>query len=209
MYFLILSILAGIPVYFRRNSPLHLKIFPIFLLITLIVELVAGYMVSHNKHTTTLYNIYTIMLFGFYVWFLTHIIESKRAKNIYKIVLWIYLVFALFNIIFFQKSGTYNSITYAIGCLTIVALSVYYFYELFERKQFLDLKREPSFWVATGLLFFFACSFPLVTTVNFIQNIPDIIINSLQSIILLINIMLYSLFTIAFLCRIKIPKYIL
>ncbi len=209
MYFMMISILAGVTVYFQPNSPLHLKLFPLFLLLTLSLEFVAGYMVSHEMHTTILYNFFNIIQFGFFIYFSSNILFDFKAKSRGKVLLGSYLIFAVLNICFFQKIRTYNSITYAVGCLCVVALCVYYFFELFRLKKFVKLTHEPSFWIITGLLFYFSCSFPLLTTANFVQNIPEIIINSLQSLIQLMNILLYSLFTIAFLCRIKIRKYIL
>lgn len=209
MYFMMISILAGVTVYFQPNSPMHLKLFPLFLLLTFNLEFIAGYMVSHEMHTTILYNFFNIIQFGFFIYFSSNILFDIKAISRGKVLLGSYLIFAVLNICFFQKIKTYNSITYAIGCLCVVTLCVYYFYELFRLKKFVKLTHEPSFWITTGLLFYFSCSFPLLTTANFVQNIPEIIINSLQSLIQLMNILLYSLFTIAFLCRIKIRKYIL
>jgi len=209
MYFMVLSIVAGITIYFQPHSPLHLKLFPLFLLYTLMNEILAGYMVSRGEHTTLLYNIYDILEFNFYIYFFLCIVKNKKAKFFCKALLAFYFSFSLFNLLFFQGIGTYNSITYAAGCLSVVALCVYYFFELFKLKHFVNLAKEPSFWISAGLLFYFSCSFPLLTTANFIQNISEIIINSLQSLILLMNTLLYSLFTIAFLCRIRIQKYTL
>lgn len=208
MIFMSASILAGFYIFFQYATPLHLKLLPFFLVITLANELVAGYLVDHGNHTTILYNIYDIVHFAFYLYLLTNIIAGKKARSVCKKILIGYLVFVSANITLFQRIETYNSVTYAIGCLLIVALSIYYFYELFSLKHFVNLIHEPSFWISTGLLFYYSCSFPLFTLVNFMHNTPDIIIGTLQSLIQLMNILLYSLFTIAFLCRIRIRKYI-
>jgi hypothetical protein len=42
--------------------------------------------------------------------------------------------------------------------------------------------------------------------VNFMTTAPKIIINNLMTILMFINILSYLLFTIAFLCRIKIRR---
>lgn len=117
-----------------------------------------------------------------------------------------YFVFALFNLFFYQGLWNFNSISYAVGCLLVVSFAVYYFYELFRLTKVVKLIREPSFWINTALLINFTCSFPLITSLNFLGEIQYIILSNLQSIIMVMNIFMYSLFTIAFICQIRYRK---
>ena len=204
-----LSILSGLTVFAQANSPTYLKIFPFFLLLTLINELVAGYLINQGEFTTELYNFYNVVHFGFYIFLLSKILKNPYAQKVVLYILIGYLVFSIGNLLFFQSIHTYNSITYALGCLLVVSLCIYYFFELFRQKYLVRLTREPSFWIVTGLLFYFTCSFPLLASINFMAKVPEIIINNLQTLIQLMNILLYSLYTVAFLCRIKIQKYTL
>ncbi len=208
LYFIALSVIAGANIFFNKDTPRSIKIFVLFLIYTLISEIIATLLVAQKKHTTTLYNIYGVVQFIFYTYLLSSFIQNKKAVKIGRVIQFLYLILAIINVLLFQKSTNYNTITYSIGCLIIVAFSIYYFFELFKQKKVVSLLRETPFWVSTGLLFFFSCSFPLIATVNIIQNTEELIINSLQSLLLLMNILLYSLFTIAFLCRIKIRKFI-
>jgi hypothetical protein len=207
MYFMLASLVAGLTVYFTTPSRIYLKLLPVFLLITFINELYAGYVVSKGGYTTVQYNIYNLLEFGFFIYLITQNIENRHIQRKPNWILWLYLAIAIANLLIFQGINTYNSVTYAIGSLAVVALSIFYFFELFRKKHFVQLSREPSFWIITGILFYFSCSFPLLTTTNFIQKMPEIILNNLQSLLFLLNIMLYTLFTIAFLCRIKIRRY--
>jgi len=209
MFFMSLSILSGLTVFAQPNSPSYLKIFPFFLLLTLINELIAGYLINQGEYTTELYNFYNIVHFGFYIFLLSKILKSPYVQKIVLYILIGYLFFSIANLLFFQTIHTYNSITYALGCLLVVSFCIYYFFELFRQKYIVRLTREPSFWIVTGLLFYFTCSFPLLASINFMAKVPEIIINNLQTLIQLMNILLYSLYTVAFLCRIKIPKYTL
>lgn len=209
LFFIGASILAGTLIFFYKETPFYLKAFLFFLVYTLISELIATWLVTHGKHNTNLYNFYGVVQLIFYVYLLSNFIQNKRLIKICRIVQFSYLFLALMNVLLFQKFAKYNTITYAFGCLIIVALSIFYFFELFKQKKILNLSRESPFWISTALLFYFSCSFPIIATVNIIQNVPEIIINSIQTLLLLTNILLYSLFTIAFLCRIKIRKYIL
>lgn len=208
MIFMAISIVAGTVVLFNKGLPLYFRLFPVFLLGTFLNELAAGYMVTHDYYTTELYNIYNIFQFGFYLYYLSSIFRLRSAHLISRRILLIFLLLAVLNLLFYQKISVYNSITYALGCLLVVAFSTYYFFELFKRKDIVVLTREPAFWIVTGLLFYYSCTFPLMSSANFVLNTSELVLNSLQSLILLMNVLLYSLFTIAFLCRIRIRKSI-
>ena len=129
-------------------------------------------------------------------------------KKIIRITLLLYMVIAVNNIIFIQKMKSFHTVTYALGCLLIVIFCIYYFFELFKLSQSVKLKNNPAFWICSGLLFFYCCGFPLFGMFNFLAGISKLIINNFHSIIIILNCFLYTLFTIAFLCRIKTRKYI-
>ncbi len=60
--------------------------------------------------------------------------------------------YALLNIYFVQVN-VFPPTTYSLGCLLIVGICIYYFYELFHLPSSVNLLREPAFWICTGLLF--------------------------------------------------------
>ena len=118
----------------------------------------------------------------------------------------LYALTAVINIVFIQKMKAFHTVTYAFGCLLIVVVCIFYFLELFRNPKSVKLTSNPAFWICSGLLFFYCCGFPLYGLLNFISGI-SLIINNFFAIIIILNIFLYSLFTIAFLCRLKIRKY--
>jgi len=120
--------------------------------------------------------------------------------------LWIYLLLVILNFLFIQKIAAFKSITYATGCLLIIAICIYYFYELFQLTHSVNLVRQPAFWICSGLLFYYSCSFPIFGLTNFVRSAPLIIFKNIGVIIFLLNVFLYSSFTIAFLCRLRTRK---
>jgi hypothetical protein len=203
-----MSFIGSVFSVFRKNSPGYIKLFSPFLFISLIIEGLGYYLWNAGKETYELYNYFTVFEFSFYLFILNKIIIKRKAKTIVKITLVIYFLIALGNIMGFQKQ-TFHTITYSLGCLLIVCVCVYYFFELFQQPTFINLVREPSFWICSGLLFYYCCSFPLYGAINFLNGIPDFLLKNMQTILTIMNILLYSLFTIAFLCRIRIRKYTL
>ncbi len=123
--------------------------------------------------------------------------------------MFIYALAAVLNIVYIQKMQTFHTYTYVIGCLIIVIFCIYYFFELFRLPKSVKLKNNPSFWICSGLLFFYCCGFPLFGLINSWGNISPLILRNFDAIVTILNIFLYSLFTIAFLCRIKVRKYTL
>lgn len=204
--FIAISTLVGLIMLFKRKDPLHLRIFPFFLLYTLLNELIAGYLVENSQDTTEIYNVYAIVQLVFYTYLLSKFIRNKSTIRLIRYFQPVYVLLSLLNLLFFQTLKVYNSITYSIGCLVIVALSIYYFYELFKQKRVVYLTKEPAFWISAGLLFFFTCSFPLLATANVLEGLSSSTLDTLQKLLTLLNVMLYSIFTISFLCQIKAPR---
>ena len=208
-YFIAISFLVSCTVYFYKGVPFYLKLFPPYLLSTLIAESMGSYYYSIQKNNLAIYNFFTVVEFCFYLWVLGELAINKKAKMIMKISVVLYAVAAVANIIFIQKMAAFHTVTYAIGCLLVVAGCVYYFLELFRFPKSIKLVNTPAFWICSGLLFFYCCGFPLYGFTNMLSGISLMIIENFMAIITILNIFLYSLFTIAFLCRLKTRKYTL
>lgn len=205
-YFLVFSAVAGVTVYFQHSTPLYLKLFPFFLLLTIFVELSANWMMRNWGTNMALYNFYLVCNFCFCLYMLREIITDRLMRKVGLITTCAYGLVALFNLIFVQKLHTWNSMSYSLGCLLVVAFCIYYFFELFKRPKATRLTKEPAFWIVSGLLFFYCCSFPFIGLNNFLGNAPLVIRRNLNTILTLLNILLYLLFGIAFLCRLRPRK---
>ena len=208
-YFILLCFLVSITTFSKSfKGPFYLKLFPLFLFIVLLVEGLSSYMASKNKNNVPEYNLLAIFEFCFYLWLFSFIIISTRGKKIARLIVPVYLIAAVSNLLFIQKINTINTITYSLGGLVIISFCIYYFLELFRLPQSVKLTSNPSFWICVGLLFFYCCSFPLIGLINYWMHISKFLIRNFSLIVNILHIFLYSLFTIAFLCRIRTRKYI-
>ncbi len=205
VFFIQISLLASLTTYFWEKQDLYLRLFPLFLLVTDVVEILCSYLALHGGTTVIIYNFFEIFEFCFYFFALMRILQNKSAKKIVLVFSILYLFFALYNVLFGQKS-MFNSMSYSVGALLIVAFCIYYFLELFQLPHSVNLLRQPAFWICSGLLFFYTCTFPIFGLANFYGKAPRVIINHVGAIINIINVFLYSSFTIAFLCGIKTRK---
>lgn len=208
LIFELISLLASLSLYFQKSMPGYMKLFPVFIFVTIVVEIIGGMLMDRGIPNVLLYNLFFTVEFVFYLFILRNFVHSRKVKKLIFYISLVYPVLALINIFFIQVN-TFESITYSLGCLLIVGVCVYYFLELFQLPHSVNLKREPAFWICSGLLFFYCCSFPLFGLNNYLLSTSGVILQNLTSILSVINILLYSLFTIAFLCRVKFRKAII
>lgn len=201
----IISLLVASSLFFRRNTPWFLKLFPLFLFTTVVIEVIGWQLVVHEINATLLYNLFTTLEFEFYLFLLYNIIRNKKFKRFILYCILFYPILVVSNISLIQVN-TFHSITYSFGCLLIVTVCIYYFLELFQHPKAIDLKREPAFWICSGLLFFYCCSFPLFGLLNFLHSVSGVIMRNLASIVMILNILLYTSFIIAFICNFKFRK---
>lgn len=209
IYILAICFLVSISVYLNyRRSEFYLKILPPFLFIALVVEVLAAYMAYNRNNNVELYNFFTAFEFCYYLFLISFVITNGKVKKIIRVTILVYAVAALINILFVQKLGTIHTITYSLGCLLVVSACIYYFLELFILPKPVKLRSNPAFWICFGIMLFYCCSFPLIGLINFWMYTSKFLIRNFAQIVNILHVLLYSLFIIAFLCRIRIRKSI-
>jgi len=202
----VIPFLASLTIFLQPFPERYLKQFSFFLFINCILETVTSLMAMHNINNLFLVNVVSMVVLSFQLYLVQEIVRGRKAKKIFLYFLLIYLLLSLANFFLVQKTVVFNTITYCLGCLLIVSACVYYFWELFQSQYSVSLLRQPSFWICSGLLFYYACSFPVQSLQNFFNALPKVILQNLFIIFILLNIFLYLSFTIAFLCRLKTRK---
>lgn len=206
VYAMTLSFLTSLLFLIKQPKPNKLAYFTLFLFITLSVEFSGNYLSSKNISNTPLYNIFTSVEFIFYIYMIRKFIQRPLAKKIFVYAMLAYGLAAFINIFLIQGIMVFHTITYAIGCLVIVFCAVYYFYETLFRPTPVTLVRMPDFWICSGLLFYYAVSFPIYGFTNFVMSLPHALLKNFNLFIQILNIILYTMFSIAFLCRFKVTK---
>lgn len=206
--FVALACLVGFIILFTKGLPRPFSLLPFYLLLTLAIEIIGWRLGAQGKNNTIYYNFFSIFSVIFYSYFIYKLLRTRAIKIIIFAAAVIWPLIALINLIFIQGLHQFNTMTYAISSLLIIIFCVCFFFELFKRPEALSLKTNPGFWIVTGLLFFNACTLPLLGLANYIYQFSPVLINNIQTILTILNILLYVLFTIAFLCRKNnYPKY--
>ena len=103
LYFIALSMITAFAVFSRRGIPLYLRLFPYFLLVTLVTEILGWYLANAMKNNAAIYNFFSVAAFIFYSYVIMQVIYSAKAKRVIRLVIIIYTIVSLFNILFVQK----------------------------------------------------------------------------------------------------------
>lgn len=211
LYFLCLimiavSLLASLTNYFIKRPPQYLKIFPVFLLSTLLVELAALIMAETKHNNLLLYSIFNVLEFVFYLYFFYSVYLEYKAKRIALYTMVIYACAAFVNIFFIQGVKVFHTYTYMLGCGLIIIFGIYYFYRMLKFPQPGKITNEPAFWITAALLFYYCCTLPVFGLLNYTNSLTSLGRKSLMTISSIMNVLLYGLFAVAFLCKVKIRK---
>jgi len=189
----------------KTNRIVILIFFSFFLLLSAVVEYIGWKMSVKNYNNLALYNFFTLFEFIFYLFFFRSILAGKKMKRLILIIMIIYCVCGLLNILFLQK-GAFHTYTYVLGCMLVAIFSIVYFYFLFRFPETGSLAKNPFFWIGIGLLFYYTCTFSLYGLDNFITNSMHFYNRILRRTGDLLNVLLYTLFSIGFLCKINFRK---
>lgn len=204
---LCLSFLASLTVYIRpMPREIYLKLFPPFLLLTIGIEYWGHYLSVRGINNMMLYNFFTLFEFLYYLIIISLIVQSARIRKAIMITMVTYSLVAVVNILFIQDKRMFHSMGYSLGCLIIVIFCVSFFLELFRSPKSIKLTNNPAFWICSGLLFFYCCGFPLWALSNYWQDISSLVLSNFVQIVMILNVFLYSIFTIAFICT-RTRKY--
>jgi hypothetical protein len=206
--FMIICLLTSIIAFFRPSTEIYLRVFPIYLIVTMLVELITYRLGAQGKRTIIIYNLFSVFEFMFYFFVLMNIITNKKVRKGIKFIMFFYPILAILNFIFLQKANSFHTMSYTLGCILVIALCIIYFIEIFQNPQATSILKLPAFWVCTAIMFSYCCTFPFFSMLNFFETVPKIIFNNLRRIFSIVNILSYTLFTIAFLCRIRIRRSI-
>jgi hypothetical protein len=204
MWVLLSSSILGF-IFILQNRPINfLHSVPIFLLYLYGIETVGEYLTNHYKPNVWLYNYSSVVEFAYYYWLVSKFFANKKARKKVQLISIIYCTTALANIIFFQGKTGFHTITFGLGSLILISICIYYFYQLLLFPKTELLTKQIEFWICVAILFSFVCSFPIFCLNNFYsKKISESIWPTIDSISAFISIIFYSLFIVAFLCKIK------
>lgn len=191
----------------KKGRPFYLKIFPLFLLSIILIEWSGRLIYKHGENNLLLYNILSVYEFSFYCYFLFNIIDSRLTKKTIVFVSFLMPIILVYNLLYFQGAHQFSTLTFIPSSILLIIFGLIFIYQIFNKAEFVDLKREPSFWICISLIFYFSITVSIIGNLNYIATLSKSYINLSHSILLTVNCFHYLLFLIGFLCPIHIRKF--
>lgn len=192
---------------FRLDYPFHLKLFSIIIGAAFLTEILAVFVTKtfHFKTNLPVYNIFILLEFWGYGFYFYKITSRTAIKKLIQFYLYLFPVFWMFTTFFYFKLGIWNSYSIIIGSFFTICFSVGYYYQFFTSHSLINiqLRKHAEFWIATGLILFYSCQLPYVGMLNFLMTNYPGLATGLLPLLQIFNILMYSIFIYAFLCRIE------
>jgi hypothetical protein len=200
--------LAGL-IFIKRIEPAWFAVFVPYLFITFTVEFtVAKNWFGIQQHSNLLYNIFTSFEFCFYFWLFFKSFKTRTLKKAALVAIPVFLAIAAVNIIFIQGYNRFHTISYRIATLAIVFFCYRYYRQLLSLETEVNVLRTPMFWVASGLLFFYAGFFFYFSAFDYVAYTKSTLNLQVWKILSRsLNVLLYSFFFIAITCNLKPSNY--
>lgn len=154
-----ISLLVGI-IYYRKMIPTKLRLWVWFMGLGVLVDYILLNITDENGKpyqslVRTLYGILRPieLLVIFYIY--KDKINSKYLITFLKVICGISIVYAAYKL--FYDVNDYSSTSIFILCgISEIIIILLYFWSLLSSKEIITLHKEPLFWIATSLLFFYS-----------------------------------------------------
>ena len=153
--------------------------------------------------TTTYFlgNIFLVLSTPLYLYIFYRVFEvQKKVAGIYIVISCLSTLLILLNYFFFQGPAMFNTLSMIYEQLLTIVLSVGLLFKIATDEQYIIFKKDPYFWIASGLLIFSLGTLVLLGMQQYIL-LNKITINnkSIYRVLMpVFNIILYSAYTYAF-----------
>ncbi|CAM1339208.1 conserved membrane hypothetical protein [Tenacibaculum aestuarii] len=194
---------------FIWNKEIYFRLFSILLLLTILVELFAiswklelhqtKYW-NYSRSNLWIYNAFLSFRHVFTLLFIYFIIETPQLKQMIKWSIIPFILFFTLNYVFVQTPFYVNSYTIILSSIILVVISVAYFKQILEETKIIKLSIKPEFWICLGGFIYYTGTLPFFILFNKLITTSSSYLNSFLFINDTLNIVMYSMYLIGFLC---------
>lgn len=184
-----------------KSLDTSLRLLSLYLIITTVKELVCVYYSYNQWYNIHIYNPLRIVEFFIMPLIYYKAFTNKKFKNITKYAIVLITSVYLVNLLFIQGLNKFNTYTIIVGRISLIIITLLYFFELLQKVETTSLYREPMLWISTGLLFYSVGSFLIHGLYDLHSNFPADLSKKIWAINSILNLFLNLIYSIAFLCK--------
>lgn len=195
---------------FWLKWPKHLRIFSIFLCVTLTIETLGNIwkwdffrVFQSSKHNIWILNAGMIVGRGILLIYFYHLLSSVRLKRVISYLIPLYFFVGLINYFFIQTPQAANTYSVIPGSVLVVFLCIFHFIELAGAREVVKFTKLPEFWISTGTFIYYLASIPFIIGFDFLvqQEEAPYIIARFMGYNDYFLFTMYTLYLIAYICR--------
>jgi len=191
----------------NKNIPGYLRNFYLYpfielLLSFLTVALILDLHKFQHGYANGIEKIFSVIDFLFWAYFFLELFRNSTFKKTVKIILVVFIFFIIPVVLVFSlHSLNYDIVGYTnIGkCI----LCIVYFFSLFTGLPNVNLKKDPTFWILSGVLFNTTISTPIFLSIGYFRSNNIFYMNNMLAIGNISIIIMHLLFIKGYLCIIQ------
>lgn len=188
-------------IYFKKLKNTFWVYFPFYLLTIVCAEITGVYLIKDNAVNDIFYTWFVMPVeFIFFIWLYYQYFKQSRYKKIPFIGGVLYLLGCLFSLVLLRHNSNYWQlpVSYMTGIIVLLCLNILFFAHLFMGDNILSFRGNTMFWVSIGLLVFYLVSSPFFILRTTLYRQYREIFWLYYYIQFAVNILMYILFSIAF-----------
>lgn len=194
---------------FRLTSLRPYRVVSLFLVVTLAVEALAiawkWYLYKTDYWTCSRSNLFIYCGFlsvrlVFLLLIYYRALQSTAVKNSIKYAGLPVLLFFIINYFFIQMPDQVNTYSIIVLHLIAIILALAFFYQVLKDKNIIVLSSHPMIWISLGTFIYHAGTLPYFMFLNYLNKEYTALALTFLNINQGLNIIMYSLYLIAFLC---------
>ncbi len=114
-------------------------------------------------------NLFVLFELGIFLYLFYSVLNRKSMRITIASLLSLYIIF--FLLITTHQISSLDSATQTIRDLIMIICAVMYFFHLMYDLPENSLTKSPMFWINSGILFFFSCTFILSLSINYLLDV--------------------------------------
>ena len=157
---------------FKKIKGFYIPLLSI-LIISIIIELINFILAQNLINTYPIYKLYTLLELTFLSAFYAMYFQSERQKKLIKFVTFLFPIISLIDL-YLNGWDKMDVLSTSIESIILICYSTYYFHSLSNNSSIEKLTEEPTFWINTGILFYFAGNFFIFLFNNYMLELNRI-----------------------------------
>ncbi|MEJ0031144.1 MAG: hypothetical protein WDO15_12550 [Bacteroidota bacterium] len=133
------------------------------------VGFIGGFILRMNMNTES--NILALIGLSITIWFYKTKIRIGTTGKAVSILAIVFILFGIVNLIFIQGHEKMNLYTLAFGAVSLILISLVYFYLLIKELPTESITRLPMFWINTAILIYYSGTFFQYLLTDYLINV--------------------------------------